>query len=226
MLLSLGVALALAAAIVWAPAPGGWLEDDPPVGAAGAPAPPAVTSPQSVQASVAAAQVQFALAAATPDATQAAAGLAPPKPAPGPPILVGLTDGSPRRFAYVLNDSQTVRAGLWDKVGKWRVTAIGPHGITLSAGRQSLELALYGPRPTPPPAAAVDAALPAPTAPSAPAQTAAALPPAAPRPHALEPASAPSPGAGEGRHAHYWVGPPDHAPPGYLVLKPGQAPPP
>jgi hypothetical protein len=217
MLISLGAAAALAAAIIWAPAP--WLDGDAPADGGPAPMPAALTPPQSVRASAAAAQIQFAAATQLVDPSQTAAA-PPPKPAPGPPILVGLTDGAPRRFAYVLDDGQTTRAGLWDKVGKWRVTAIGPHGITLSAGRQSLQLALYGPHPAPPPpAAAEDPSLPPQVAVAVPAQS-------PPRLRALEPASAPSPHLTGGHRPHYWVGPANQAPPGYVVLQPGQSPPP
>ncbi|HEX3918863.1 MAG TPA: hypothetical protein VHW60_16120 [Caulobacteraceae bacterium] len=220
MLISLAAATAVAAAVVWAPAPGGWFGADAPAGDDPPPAPAApaeVIAPAGIHGSAAAAQVQFAAATAL-DPSQASAA-APPKPPPGPPILVGLTDGAPRRFAYVLEDGQTTRAGLWDKVGKWRVTAIGPHGVTLSAGRQTLALALYGPRPMPPPpiAAADVAPTPPPVAPPP--------PQAPPRARALEPASAPSPPATGGHHAHYWVGPANLAPPGYIALKPGQLPP-
>jgi hypothetical protein len=218
MLISLGAATAMAAAIVWAPAPSNWVEGDAPAYGGLPPAPAAVTAPQSVRASAAAERIQFAAETAT-DAPEGAAAAPPPKPTPGPPVLVGLTDGSPQRFAYVLNDGQTTRAGLWDRVGRWRVTAIGPHGITLSAGRRTLALSLYCPRPVPPPpAAAADASPAPPPAESAPA-------PAPPRARALEPASAPPHGTG-GHGPHYWVGPANRAPPGYIVLKPGEAPPP
>jgi hypothetical protein len=213
-LISPAVAAALAAAIVWAPLPHRLIGGD---GDFAVPAAPrssdTLVEPSAIMPSHAATYVRFG-----PDAPDAAAGPPPPKPAP--PALVGLIGSGPRRIAYVLIGGQSVRAGLWDRVGPWRLTAIGPRGVTLSAGRRSLTLALFGPRPQPPPpppAATVDA--------SADASPAAAPPaPAAPRVHGLEPASAPPPRAA-GSRTRYWVGPSGSAPPGYIVLKPGQAPP-
>jgi hypothetical protein len=215
-LVSLGAATVLAAVVAWAPLPGASASDAP--GDAPPSAPAVVVAPQSIRASAASAYIGFAPQQApllAPGAT-----LAPPKPKPGPPILVGLIGGGPRRIAYVEQDGHTTRAGLWDTVGKWRVTGIGPHGITLSAGRQSLALALYGPHPAPPtPTLASNENAPAPSAPTPVAA-------AAPTVHALEPASAPSaPRAPRGGGARYWSGPPGSAPPGFIVLKPGELPP-
>jgi hypothetical protein len=212
-LISPAVAAALAAAIVWTPLPHRLIGGDEDLPAAATPrSSDAVVEPVAVAPSHAATYVRFA-----PDVPDATA--APPPPKPAPPALVGLIGSGPRRIAYVLIGGQTVRAGLWDKVGPWRLTAIGPRGVTLSAGRRSLALALFGPRPQPPP--------PPPAANAeASADPAAAAPPtpAAPPVHELEPASAPRPHAPGGR-PRYWAGPPGSAPPGYVVLKPGQAPP-
>ncbi len=212
-LTSPAVAAALAAAIIWAPLPHRLIGGGGDVAAPAAPpASDALVEPGAITPSHAATYVRFGL-----EAPDAAASRPPPKPAP--PALVGLIGSGPRRIAYVLIGGQTVRAGLWDKVGPWRLTGIGPRGVTLSAGRRSLVLALFGPRPQPPPPPA-----PASAEASADAPPAAAPTPAAPRVHGLEPASAPSPRAAGGR-ARYWAGPPGSAPPGYIVLKPGQTPP-
>jgi hypothetical protein len=214
-LISPAVAAALAAAIVWAPLPHRLIGADDDVAAPVAPrASDALIEPDAITPSRAATYVRFG--APAPDA--AAAPAPPPKPAP--PALVGLIGSGPRRIAYVLIGGQTVRAGLWDRVGPWRLTAIGPRGVTLSAGRRSLALALFGPRPQPPPppppASSAEASIDA-----APAATPT---PVAPPVHGLEPASAPPPRAAGGR-PRYWAGPPGSAPPGYIPLKPGQAPP-
>jgi hypothetical protein len=210
-LISLGAASALAAAIAWAPLAGGLTGG----GADGAAPRPllspavALIAPSDITPSHAATFVQFG-----PEAADSATASAP-----APPALVGMIGWGPRRIAYVLIGGQTVRAGLWDKVGPWRLTAIGPRGVTLSAGHRSLALAFYGPRPQPPPpAASADA-------PSSPAAVAPPTSQAAPPMHALEPASAPLP-ARPGHRPRYWVGPPGSAPPGSIVLKPGQTPPP
>jgi len=209
--ISLGGAALLGAVILWAPAPRAFTGEG---GAAIAPRPapaappiaPGVTAP-----SHAASFIRFA-----PEVMDAAAAK------PVPPVLVGLIGSGPRRIAYVLLGAETVRAGLWDKVGSWRLTAIGPHGVTLSAGRRSLALALYGPRPQPaPPTAALPADTSAAPAPPPASPTAAPL-----RSHALEPASAPTPRSRGGSHPRYWIGSSGSAPPGYIVLKPGETPPP
>lgn len=218
-LISLGAAATLAAAVAWAPLPRGWTGD----GDEGAAPPPpplhrpaaALIAPSDVTASRAATFIQFA-----PEA--AGGGAASAQAPPAPPALVGMIGSGPRRIAYVLIGGQAVRAGLWDKVGPWRLTAIGPRGVTLSVGRRSLALAFYGPRPQPqppPPAPAAGA--------DAPSNPAAVAPPPSPPPpiHALEPASAPLPATLRHR-PRYWVGPPGSAPPGSIVLKPGQTPPP
>ena len=201
---SLGAATVLGAAIIWTPLPASVFADG------GAPGPKPAHTPSlaeitsgDITVSRAAAMVQFG-----PDASLAAG-------APGPPILVGLI-GSGRRIAYVTYAGQTARAGLWDKVGPWRVTGIGPHGVTLHDGGKSLALSLYGPRPTP-----------APPQPTTIADGSAPPLPAAPQPpmHALEPASAPPTRAPAGRHPRYWVGPPGSAPPGFTQLRPGESPP-
>jgi hypothetical protein len=215
-LISPAVAAALAAAIFWTPLPHGLAggDDDAAVSAPGRSAGETAVDPAAITPSHAATFVRFGAE------TVGGGAIAVPPPKPAPPALVGLIGSGPRRIAYVLIAGQTVRAGLWDKVGRWRLTAIGPRGVTLSAGRRSLALALYGPRPqplTPPiPAASAEPADNAPP-PAAPAPT-------APRVHALEPASAPAPRA-VGSHERYWSGPPGSAPPGYIVLKPGQLPP-
>lgn len=216
-LISPAVAAAVAAAIVWSPLPrrlvGG---DDDTAAPRRPPAPAAVVGPAAITPSHAATFVRFA-----PEMADAAGSAAAPPPKPAPPALVGLIGSGPRRIAYVMIAGETVRAGLWDRVGPYRLTAIGPRGVTLSAGRKSLSLAFFGPRPQPPaPSAAsaaadVDAQGGPPPPPS---------PPAAPHVHALEPASAPPPRAAGG-HARYWAGPPGSAPPGYILLKPGQTPP-
>jgi hypothetical protein len=200
---ALGAAVLVAAAIVWAPLPGGQ-DADPTAGdpAAGGPADP----PARITASPAAAYIQFAPANAIAGAAAA--------PKPGPPVLVGLGGAGRMRTAYIMANGATVRAQVGDKVGAWRLAAIGPHSVTLRSGGKSMSLAFYGPRAEPPPPAQPDEAAAAPAA-----------APAAPPPvsHAPEPASAPPPRATGGRR--YWVGPPGSAPPGYIVLKPGQAPP-
>ncbi|HWF77472.1 MAG TPA: hypothetical protein VN694_09875 [Caulobacteraceae bacterium] len=115
-----------------------------------------------------------------------------------------------------------VFARVGDKVGKWRLAAIGPHSVTLRAAGKSMQLAFYGPREEPPPPpVASEAAAPAPAPPAA-APSAPVPPPV--QSHAPEPASAPAP-RGRGGGKRYWVGPPGTAPPGYVVLLPGQAPP-
>ena len=192
--ISLALSALLGAVILWAPAPRAFTTDgDAVIPPHAAPSPPP-TAPSAIAPSHAASFIRFA-----PEVVDAAAA-----PKPVPPVLVGLIGSGPRRIAYVLLGAETVRAGLWDKVGSWRLTAIGPHGVTLSAGRKSLALALYGPRPQPPPAAPA-AASPADTsAPPAP-------PPVSPVPpmrsHALEPASAPQPRAQGGARPRYWVVP-------------------
>jgi hypothetical protein len=208
--ISLGVAALLGAVILWAPAPRASADDGEAAGPVRAAFPP-LTAPGAVAPSHAASFIRFA-----PDVVDTAAA-----PKPAPPVLVGLIGSGPRRIAYVLLGAETVRAGLWDKVGSWRLTAIGPHGVTLSAGRKSLALALYGPRPQPPapPAASPADAMAAP-APPPPAPLASPM-----HSHALEPASAPQPRSQVGNRPRYLVGPPGSAPPGYTVLKPGEAPP-
>ena len=213
MALSLGAAVALGAAIVWAPAPRALTGEEQTAGSFRPAASASPVAPADIAPSHAASFVRFG-----PDAVDATAA-----PRPAPPALVGLIGSGPRRIAYVLIGGQTVRAGLWDKVGPWRLTAIGPRGVTLSAGRKSLALGFYGPRPEPTPpqlASSQDAAT------SASPQPVAATPsPAAPPIHALEPASAPQPRASGGRRPLYWAGPPGSAPPGYILLKPGETPP-
>ena len=214
-LISPAVAAALAAAIIWAPLPHGLVgggDEAPDVTPPHSP--DALVDPSAITPSQAATFVRFGLETADAPGVTAA-----PPPKPAPPALVGLIGSGPRRIAYVLIAGQTVRAGLWDKVGPWRLTAIGPRGVTLSAGRKALVLALYGPRPQPPPPPLTASA----GAPND-APLAAAPSPAAPPVHALEPASAPPPRAA-GSRTRYWVGPSGSAPPGYIVLKPGQAPP-
>jgi hypothetical protein len=210
ILLSLGAATALGAAIVWTPLPASLSPHGGDASSSKAMRPPALTmaAPGDIAASHAASLLQFG-----PDANLAAA-----TPRPGPPILVGLIRSGPRRIAYVMYAGQTARAGLWDKVGPWRVTGIGPHGVTLQGGGRPLALTFYAPRPAPPPpqlAANEDESAGTPPA-------AAAAPPPM---HALEPASAPQPPPSGGKHARYWAGPPGSAPPGYIVLKPGERPP-
>ena len=205
---ALAVAMVIAAAIAWAPLPGGQ-DRDPGGGPSGAaPADP----PARITASPATAYIQF-----TP--LSAGAGGAATAPKPGPPVLVGLGGAGRSRTAYIVANGAAVRAQVGDKVGAWRLAAIGPHSVTLRSGGRSMSLAFYGPRAEPPPAAPPGAAD------SAPAAAPAAAAPAAPPPvsHAPEPASAPPPRGAGGRR--YWVGPPGSAPPGYIVLKPGQLPP-
>ena len=207
--ISFGAATALGAAIVWTPLPAGLFRADD----AATPRPAHALSTSAVAtsdvtASRAAAMVQFA-----PDTILASAA-----PKPGPPILVGLIGSGPRGIAYVIYAGQTARAGLWDKVGPWRVTGIGPRGVTLHDGGKSLALSFYGPRPAPPPpqfAASADGSAAPPPAPSG----------APPSVHAMEPASAPAPQAPAGKHPRYWVGPPGSAPPGFIQLRPGERPP-
>jgi len=206
---ALGAAVLVAAAIVWAPLPGrqdaGPAAGDP---AAGGPADPSAR----ITASPAVAYIQFAPLAAT--------GAAAADPKPGPPVLVGLGGAGRMRTAYIMANGAPVRARVGDKVGAWRLAAIGPHSVTLRSGGKSMSLAFYGPRAEPPPVAQPDET----GAPPAPAPAAASAPaPPPPVSHAPEPASAPPPRATGGRH--YWVGPPGSAPPGYIVLKPGAAPP-
>ncbi|HVN02365.1 MAG TPA: hypothetical protein VMT68_19355 [Caulobacteraceae bacterium] len=220
MLLALGAAVLAGAAIFWAPLPRRWF-DAP---AAEAPAPPqrplaGATPPTGVSASAATAYVQFAVAAGP-----AGGGSATAPAKPGPPVLVGLSQARGRRVAYVLADGQTTRAAVGEWIGPWRVVAIGAHAATLRDGGKTMTLALYGPRAAPPAPALAAAVSPAPSAIAA-APTAAAVPPptpVTPRLRALEPASAPRRSQAGPR---YWVGPADKAPPGYIVLKPGEPPP-
>ena len=202
LLPALGASLLVAAAIIWTPLPG-HPDADPIAGAA------PIATPRAIAASPAAAFVQFA-----PLVAASGAG-GPAKPEP--PVLVGFAGVGRLRTAYIMDAGQPVRARLGDKVGAWRLAAMGPHGVTLRCGGKALALAFYGPRAAPPPPATpLDATL---------AAAAPAPPPPPPQPHALEPASAPPP-----RHAphggpRYWAGPPGSAPPGYIVLKPGELPP-
>jgi len=216
-LISPAVAAVLAAAVAWAPLPHRLIGGD--VDAAGSNPPRAAgasaVEPGAITPSHAATFVRFG-----PETTDGASPAAAPPPKPAPPALVGLIGSSPRRIAYVLLAGQTVRAGLWDKVGPWRLTAIGPRGVTLSAGRKSLSLALYGPRPLPPPP--IVAANPNASTDSAPSLGAPSL--AAPPMRALEPASAPV--ARSAGRPRYWTGGAGSAPPGYIVLRPDQVPPP
>lgn len=206
---ALGAAVLVAAAIIWAPLPSG--QDADPAGgdpAGGGPA----DRPARITASPAAAYIQFAPVAAT--------GAAAAAPKPGPPVLVGLGGAGRMRTAYIMANGAPVRARVGDKVGAWRLAAIGPHSVTLRSGGQSMSLAFYGPRAEPPPLAQPDEAAAQPAAAPAAAPVPAAPPPVS---HAPEPASAPPPRSTGGRH--YWVGPPGSAPPGYILLKPGQLPP-
>jgi hypothetical protein len=212
---ALAVSVLAAAAIVWTPLPSrNQAAGDPPADPGAAPAGPQA----AVAPSPAVAYVKFAPLAPGGDAAGA-----PPKP--GPPVLVGLAGAGRGRTAYIMDAGQPVRARVGDKVGKWRLAAIGPHSVTLRAAGKSMQLPFYGPRAEPPPAAAPEAAATAqvdspPAAPPA----AAPVPPPPVQTHAPEPASAPSP-HGRGGSPRYWVGPPGSAPPGYILLKPGQAPP-
>ena len=200
LLPALGVSVLVAAAIVWTPLPGH--DDAEPVARVAAP----LAAPRAIAASPAAAFVQF-----TPlVATSGTGGSAKPEP----PVLVGFAGVGRMRTAYIMDAGQPVRARLGDKVGKWRLAAMGPHGVTLRSGGKSLALAFYGPRAEPPPTP-LDTAL---------AAAPAAAAPGPPQPHALEPASAPIPRAPHGG-PRYWIGPPGSAPPGYIVLKPGELPP-
>ncbi len=204
-LIALAGSTAVAAAVLWLPLPA-------PVATADGLAPPvAPATPASrIVASPAAALVAFA-----PPAEDAAA--PPPR---APPVLVGLIGGQGRRIAYVLWGDETLRAGLGDKVGPWRVAAIGAHDIRLAGGGKPMTLAFYGPRAAPP--TPIAAAM----TPDANAGATPAAPLAAPPVHAIEPASAPSPpSAPRGGRPRYWVGPPGSAPPGYILLKPGELPP-
>jgi hypothetical protein len=206
--LCLGAAAALGAAIVWTPLPASVFRAD--VASSPKPAHPpllAAIATGDIAASHAAAMVQFG-----PEESSAT-------PAPGPPILVGLIGSGPRRIAYVMFAGQTTRAGIWDKVGPWRVTGMGPRGVTLHDGGKSLALSFYGPRPAPPP--------PQLAANSGGSDGAPPAAPASPPPpmHALEPASAPQPQPPAARRSRYWVGPPGSAPPGFTQLKPGERPP-
>jgi hypothetical protein len=175
-----------------------------------------------VTATAAAAYVQFRPETPADAANGVLTAAAPPKPSP--PVLVGLAQSGPRRVAYVLEAGQTSRAAVGDKVGNWRLTSIGAHDAVLRDGRKVLTLALYRPRPQPP---APETAAPAPgftpTTPSATPVLPAALP--SPRIHAPEPASAPPVRASSAPRGRYWVGPADRAPQGYVVLRPGEAPP-
>ena len=117
--ISLGAAAVLGAAILWSPLPPGLL-------GAQASAPPsrpaaaaALAQPGAIRPSRAAGFVAFA-----PEAAGASAN-------PGTPVLAGVVGSAPRRVAYLLVAGRTVRAGLWDKVGPWRVTAIGARGVRL-----------------------------------------------------------------------------------------------
>ena len=214
---ALGAAAALAAASLWTPLPRAWV-DVPAADASADPrAPSAIAPPSGIVPSVAAGYVQFGAAAGPTGAAPSAAVSAPP-PKPGPPVLVGLIGAGQRRIAYILAGGQTTRAALGDRVGAWRVAAIGAHGTTLRSGGRTLTLALYGPRVAPSPPPAVVAAPAATT-------SAAASPAAPPRSHALEPASAPRASARAPGGPKYWVGPAGSAPPGYVVLKPGEIPP-
>ena len=209
MALSLGGATVLGAAIIWAPLPSSFFGAGEPPGSPRRIAAVAVIAPSQIQPSRAASLLSFA-------SDSAGGAVAAQKPAP--PVLVGVVGSASRRIAYVLYAGQTARAGLWDKVGPWRVTAIGPRGVTLGGGRRPIALAFYGPRPQPPPA-------PLATADGA----GSAEPPPAPSPpvvaHALEPASAPPPGPSPSGRRRYWSGPPGSAPPGFIQLKPGEIPP-
>jgi hypothetical protein len=206
LLPALGASVLLAAAIVWTPLPGH--QDADPVARVAAP----MATPRAIAASPAAAFVQFAPVVASSGAD------GPAKPEP--PVLVGFAGVGRQRTAYIMDAGQPVRARLGDKVGAWRLAEMGPHGVTLRSGGKSLALAFYGPRAAPPPPATpLDAALAA-----APAAAAPAPPPPPVQPHALEPASAPIPHAPHSG-ARYWAGPPGSAPPGYIVLKPGELPP-
>jgi hypothetical protein len=205
----------VAAVIVWAPLPG---QDDPPDPAAAA---VAVAGAQGVVTpSPAIAYVKFAPLAGGGDA----AGAAGAATKPGPPVLVGLAGAGRDRAAYIMDDGSAVRARVGDKFGKWRLAAIGPHSVTLRSAGKSMQLAFYGPREAPPPAVAPDALAPAAAPPAAAPAAAPAPAPTPVQPHALEPASARVPRGRAGGH-RYWVGPPGTAPPGYIQLKPGEAPP-
>ena len=211
---ALAVSALVAAAIVWTPLPGpSDPAGDPPTGPGAAP----TVGPQAaVIPSRAVAFVKFAPLAATGDAAAAAGA-----PKPGPPVLVGLAGAGRARTAYLMDAGSPVRARVGDKVGKWRLAAIGPHSVTLRGPGKAMQLAFYGPREAPP----IPVAPEAPPSAAAPPTAAAAAPPPPPpiQPHALEPASAPAPRGRSG--AKYWAGPPGSAPPGYILLKPGQAPP-
>ncbi|HEY1427600.1 MAG TPA: hypothetical protein VGF50_13085 [Caulobacteraceae bacterium] len=212
---ALGASALVAAAIVWAPLPGA----QDPAPAVGDPARPAAAPAAATPAAAPAmAYVRFA-----PDAAAAAAAAAAPKPTP--PALVGLAGAGRARTAYIMADGAPVRARVGDKVGRWRLAAVGPHSVTLTAGGKTMSLAFFGPRPTPPPP---PPSVLEPSAPASDAQPAAQ--PAAPPPvreHAVEPASAPPPYASPraGPRPCYWVGPAATAPKGCIALKPGQLPP-
>jgi hypothetical protein len=207
LLPALGASVLVAAAIVWTPLPG--RDDADPVARVAVP----VAATRAIAASPAAALVQFAPVVAA----SGAGGSAKPEP----PVLVGFAGVGRLRTAYIMDAGQPVRARLGDKVGAWRVAAMGPHGVTLRSGGKSMALAFYGPRAAPPPATPLDTALAA----ASPAAVAPGPPPPPVQPHALEPASAPIPHAPRGG-PRYWAGPPGSAPPGYIVLKPGELPPP
>src|SRR5262249_14448153 len=127
----------IAAAIVWAPLPGpSDPAGDPPADVAAAPA----AALGALTPSAAIANVKFApLATAGGEAAGGAA------PKPGPPVLVGLAGAGRARTAYIMDAGAAVRARIGDKVGPWRLAAIGPHGVTLRDAGKSLQLALYGP---------------------------------------------------------------------------------
>jgi hypothetical protein len=212
---ALGAAILVGAAIVWTPLPATWVDGASADLASAAPAPTAIISPAAVA-------VRAGLAAITlaPDADPTTLAGNAPIAEPGPPVLVGLIGAGARRIAYVMAGNQTVRAAVGDKVGAWRLASIGAHEVTLRAGGKSLALALYGPRPQPPPVIAAAPDAPTPVAPST-----APAPAAIPRMHALEPASAPPPRAqAAGPHPKYWVGPAASMPPGYVLWKPEMAP--
>ncbi len=177
---ALAASVLVAAAVVWTPLPG---PSDP---AGDPPAGPGAVGPQAaVVPSRAVAFVKFAPLAATGDSAAGAA------PKPGPPVLVGLAGAGRARTAYIMDAGSPVRARVGDKIGKWRLTSIGPHSITLRGPGKSMQLAFYGPREAPRPVAAPEAP-PTAAAASKPAAapTAAAAPPPPPpvQPRALEPA--------------------------------------
>ena len=215
---ALGASVLVAAAIAWSPLPGSDAAGSGDPAPAADPAKPAADPPAAAPAAAPAmADVRFA-----PDAGLTAAAAAAPKPLP--PQLVGLAGAGPARTAYIIADGAPVRAHVGDKIGRWRLASIGPNSITLRAGRKTMSLAFFGPRPLPPPPVVA-------LEPGAPASglQAAAQPRAPPpvREHALEPASAPAEVAAPraGPHPCYWVGSAASAPKGCIALKPGQMPP-